>query len=98
MADPTRHLVKDRLDITGARRSHAGAEAVLVAGNTGARTAGVDRATVRSIIERVGVEVFLEELREQLRQQTFRGRFPNTAGSCGVRVSRPWPTVWSRLR
>lgn len=29
VVDPTRHLVKDRLDITGARWSLAGAEAVL---------------------------------------------------------------------
>jgi RNA-directed DNA polymerase len=43
-----------------------------VVGNTGARTAGVDRATVRSIIEQVGVPVFLDELSEQLRQQVFR--------------------------
>jgi RNA-directed DNA polymerase len=43
-----------------------------VAGNTGARTAGVDRATARTIAEQVGVEVFLDQLREQLRQRTFR--------------------------
>ena len=43
-----------------------------VAGNTGARTAGVDRATVRSVVEQVGVDVFLDELREQLRQQAYR--------------------------
>ncbi|MFE8950386.1 reverse transcriptase domain-containing protein [Streptomyces sp. NPDC007856] len=42
------------------------------AGNTGARTAGVDRATARSIVEQVGVPAFLDELREQLRQQAFR--------------------------
>jgi hypothetical protein len=29
MADPTRHLIKDRLDITGARWSLPGAEAAL---------------------------------------------------------------------
>jgi RNA-directed DNA polymerase len=43
-----------------------------VAGNAGARTAGVDLATARSIAEQVGVNVFLDELREQLRQQAFR--------------------------
>src|SRR5882672_4527923 len=43
-----------------------------VAGNTGARTAGVDRATVRSIVEQPGVDVFLEERHQQLRQRTFR--------------------------
>ncbi|WP_222708944.1 reverse transcriptase domain-containing protein [Nonomuraea sp. C10] len=43
-----------------------------VAGNTGARTAGMDRATVRSIAEQVGVDAFLDEMREQLRQQRFR--------------------------
>ncbi|MFJ4724197.1 hypothetical protein [Streptomyces luteogriseus] len=34
-----------------------------VVGNTGARTAGVNRATVRPITERVGVEVLLDQLR-----------------------------------
>ena len=43
-----------------------------VAGNTGARTAGVDRYTVREITERVGVEAFLAELRAQLTARTFR--------------------------
>jgi RNA-directed DNA polymerase len=43
-----------------------------VAGNTGARTAGVDRYTVREITERVGVEAFLAELRAQLKARTFR--------------------------
>jgi RNA-directed DNA polymerase len=43
-----------------------------VAGNTGARTAGVDRYTVRDVVEQVGVEAFLADVREQLRQQAFR--------------------------
>jgi RNA-directed DNA polymerase len=43
-----------------------------VAGNTGARTAGVDRYTVREITERVGVEAFLAELRAQLKARTYR--------------------------
>src|SRR5512133_539425 len=43
-----------------------------VAGNAGARTAGVDRYTVRDVTERVGVEAFLADLRDQLRQQAFR--------------------------
>src|SRR5579871_39040 len=43
-----------------------------VAGNTGARTAGVDRYTVRDVAEQVGVEAFLADVREQLRQQAFR--------------------------
>lgn len=62
--DDLYHLVCDRrfLAMAWAR----------VAGNTGARTAGVDRATVRYVAEQVGVDVFLEELREHLRQQTFR--------------------------
>ncbi|MCC9711513.1 hypothetical protein E4N62_43640 [Streptomyces sp. MNU76] len=32
----------------------------------------MDRATARTIAEQVGVEVFLDQLREQLRQRTFR--------------------------
>jgi RNA-directed DNA polymerase len=43
-----------------------------VAGNTGARTAGVDRYTVRDVAEQVGVETFLSEVRDQLRQRAFR--------------------------
>jgi RNA-directed DNA polymerase len=43
-----------------------------VAGNKGARTAGVDRYTVGDIAERVGVAAFLAEIREQLRQGEFR--------------------------
>lgn len=42
-----------------------------VAGNTGARTAGVDRATVAWIVARYGVETFLREVRDQLRSRTF---------------------------
>ena len=43
-----------------------------VAGNSGARTAGVDRYTVRDVIDKVGVTVFLEDLRHQLQQRTYR--------------------------
>jgi RNA-directed DNA polymerase len=43
-----------------------------VAGNKGARTAGVDRYTVRDIAERVGVEAFLAQIRDQLRARIFR--------------------------
>ncbi len=42
-----------------------------VAGNSGARTPGVDRATVATIVSRVGVEEFLHDVREQLRARTF---------------------------
>jgi RNA-directed DNA polymerase len=42
-----------------------------VAGNTGARTAGVDRATVAWIVSRYGVAPFLQQVREQLRSRTF---------------------------
>src|SRR5215218_9570261 len=43
-----------------------------VAGNAGARTPGVDRATVAWIASRVGVEEFLLAVREQLRARTFQ--------------------------
>ena len=42
-----------------------------VAGNTGARTAGVDRATVAWIVARYGVETFLRDVCDQLRSRTF---------------------------
>jgi RNA-directed DNA polymerase len=43
-----------------------------VAGNTGARTAGVDGLTVADIEQRIGVAGFLHDLRAQLKQGTFR--------------------------
>lgn len=43
-----------------------------VAGNAGANTAGVDRATVRSIRDGVGVEAFLDEICSQVKAGTFR--------------------------
>jgi RNA-directed DNA polymerase len=43
-----------------------------VAGNTGARTAGVDCYTVHEITERVGVEAFLADIRARLKTRMFR--------------------------
>jgi RNA-directed DNA polymerase len=43
-----------------------------VAGNKGARSAGVDGTTVVFVRERIGVENFLAELREQLKSRSFR--------------------------
>jgi len=43
-----------------------------VEGNKGARSAGVDGATAASVRERIGVENFLAELRDQLRAGSFR--------------------------
>lgn len=43
-----------------------------VAGNKGARTPGVDRATVAWIESRIGVEEFLDDIRTQLKARTFR--------------------------
>ncbi len=42
-----------------------------VAGNAGARTPGVDRATVAWIASRVGVQDFLQDVRDQLRARAF---------------------------
>jgi RNA-directed DNA polymerase len=42
-----------------------------VAGNKGARSAGVDGMTVAFVRERIGEERFLAELREQLRSRSF---------------------------
>lgn len=43
-----------------------------VAGNKGARTAGVDHVTVSQIISQVGVEQFLRSVQDQLKTRTFR--------------------------
>jgi RNA-directed DNA polymerase len=43
-----------------------------VRGNKGARTAGVDGATASSIAEGKGVEAFLDDLRSQLKDRSFR--------------------------
>src|SRR5690349_12002886 len=43
-----------------------------VAKNTGARTPGVDRATVAWVVSRIGVEAFRRDLRDQLKARTFR--------------------------
>ena len=43
-----------------------------VAGNAGSRTPGVDRATVAWIASRVGVEEFLQDVRDRLRARTFQ--------------------------
>lgn len=43
-----------------------------VAANAGARTAGADRATVGTIRRDVGVEAFLYDIRDALKQRTFR--------------------------
>jgi RNA-directed DNA polymerase len=42
-----------------------------VAGNKGARSAGVDGQTVALVRDRIGVEDFLAELREQLKSRSF---------------------------
>src|SRR5215218_6214502 len=43
-----------------------------VASNTGARTPGIDRATVAWIESRIGVEVFLRDVRAQLKGRVFQ--------------------------
>ena len=43
-----------------------------VEGNKGARSAGVDGRTVGFVRDRIGVEDFLAELRDQLRSRRFR--------------------------
>ena len=45
---------------------------VRVRGNKGAKTAGVDGHTAPSIALRVGVEKFLDELRSQVKDRSFR--------------------------
>jgi len=73
-----------------------------VAGNTGARTAGVDGLTVFDVEKRIGVPGFLDDLRAQLKAGTFRplpvrGRkIPKPGGSGKVR-SLGIPTVTDRV-
>ncbi|MCY0932207.1 reverse transcriptase domain-containing protein [Streptomyces sp. H27-H1] len=43
-----------------------------VRGNKGAKTAGVDGRTAASIVERTGVEEFLGELRDSIKDRSFR--------------------------
>jgi RNA-directed DNA polymerase len=43
-----------------------------VAGNTGSRTPGVEGLTVADVEDRIGVPGFLDDLRAQLKQGTFR--------------------------
>jgi RNA-directed DNA polymerase len=62
-----------------------------VAGNQGARTPGVDGLTVADIEEMVGVPGFLDDLRAQLKEGTFRPlpvrerKIPKPGGSGKVR-------------
>ncbi|MFI5916803.1 group II intron reverse transcriptase/maturase [Dactylosporangium sp. NPDC051541] len=62
-----------------------------VAGNQGARTAGVDGLAVADVEERVGVPGFLDDLRTQLKAGTFRPlpvrekKIPKPGGSGKVR-------------
>ena len=43
-----------------------------VAGNKGAQTPGIDRASVAWIESRIGVEVFLQDIRAQLKARVFQ--------------------------
>jgi RNA-directed DNA polymerase len=73
-----------------------------VAGNQGARTPGVDGLTVADIEEIVGVPGFLDDLRAQLKEGTFRPlpvrerKIPKPGGSGGVR-KLGIPTVADRV-
>jgi RNA-directed DNA polymerase len=65
-----------------------------VAGNTGARTAGVDGLTVADVEQCVGAPGFLDDLRAQLKAGTFRPlpvrerKIPKPGGSGKVRSPR----------
>ncbi|WP_433417573.1 group II intron reverse transcriptase/maturase [Microtetraspora malaysiensis] len=73
-----------------------------VAGNTGARTAGVDGLTVAHVEEQIGVPGFLDDLRAQLKDGSFRPlpvrerKIPKPGGSGKVR-SLGIPTVADRV-
>lgn len=74
-----------------------------VASNAGARTPGIDRATVARIETWIGVEEFLGHIRDALKSGQFRPvevrqvMIPKgTGGSSESWASPPSPTVWSR--
>ena len=73
-----------------------------VAGNTGARSPGVDGLTVADVGEMIGVPEFLNDLRTQLKAGTFRPlpvrerKIPKPGGSGKVR-SLGIPTVADRV-
>jgi RNA-directed DNA polymerase len=73
-----------------------------VAGNTGARTAGSDGLTVAAITQKIGIPVFLEQLRTALKTGVFRPqpvrerKIPKPGGSGKVR-SLGIPTVTDRV-
>lgn len=73
-----------------------------VASNTGARTAGSDGLTVARIEAQMGVEVFLEDIRQALKDGSFRPqrvrerKIPKPGGSGKVR-SLGIPTVADRV-
>ncbi|MDD7942502.1 group II intron reverse transcriptase/maturase [Actinomycetospora lutea] len=73
-----------------------------VASNTGARTAGVDGRTATHIEQNIGAEVFLDEVRAQLKTGAFRAlpvrerKIPKPGGSGKVR-SLGIPTVADRV-
>ena len=73
-----------------------------VAGNTGARTPGVDGLTVTDVAEQVGVPGFLDALRASLKDGSFRPlpvrerKIPKPGGSGKVR-SLGIPTVADRV-
>src|SRR5919107_763645 len=73
-----------------------------VAGNQGARTAGVDGLVVADVEERIGVPGFLDDLRAQLKAGTFRPlpvrerKIPKSGGSGKVR-RLGIPTIAARV-
>src|SRR3954451_20550001 len=73
-----------------------------VAGNTGARSPGVDGLTVTDVEDRIGVPGFLDDLRAQLKTDTFRPlpvrerKIPKPGGSGKVRALGI-PTVTDRV-
>ena len=73
-----------------------------VAGNTGSRTAGVDGLTVADVETQLGVPGFLDDLRSQLKQGTFRPlpvrerKIPKPGGSGKLR-RLGIPTVADRV-
>ncbi len=75
---------------------------VRVAGNKGARTAGVDGLTVADVAEQIGVPGFLDEIRASLKNGTFRPlpvrerTIPKPGGSGKVR-RLGIPTVADRV-
>jgi hypothetical protein len=65
-----------------------------VAGNKGSRSAGVDGMTTVFVRERIGLELFLESSREQLKVGARAGSGARLLCCCRATIDRGWSRSW----